>query len=45
MPDRDYEQRIRGFVAENFFFGRLPENFTNDDSFIELGVLDSTGVL
>jgi len=46
MFDRETAGRtLRTFITENFFFGRLPEGFTADDSFIELGVLDSTGVL
>ena len=39
------EAVLREFVKDNFFFGQLPAGFDNDSSFIELGVLDSTGVL
>lgn len=42
---RSREDVLLDFVAENFFFGKLPDGFDNDSSFIELGVLDSTGVL
>ncbi|MCA9018219.1 MAG: acyl carrier protein [Planctomycetaceae bacterium] len=36
---------IRNFVAENFLFGEDPESLNNDDSFLETGIIDSTGVL
>lgn len=36
---------IRNFVADNFLFGEDPESLQNDDSFLETGIIDSTGVL
>ncbi|QDT44597.1 acyl carrier protein [Gimesia alba] len=36
---------VRNFVAENFLFGEDPESLNNDDSFLETGIIDSTGVL
>lgn len=36
---------IRNFVADNFLFGEDPESLSNDDSFLETGIIDSTGVL
>jgi acyl carrier protein len=38
------EKDIRGFLVETFLFGR-DQPFTNDDSFLENGLIDSTGVL
>lgn len=35
---------IRNFVQENFLFGREP-TFSEEDSFLEQGIVDSTGVL
>ena len=35
---------LRGFIKENFLFGREPD-FSDDDSFLEMGLIDSTGVL
>jgi acyl carrier protein len=35
---------IRQFVIENFLFGEEPA-FTDEDSFLDLGIIDSTGVL
>jgi len=37
--------KLRAFVTENFLFGRRDESLSNDDSLIEKGVIDSTGVL
>lgn len=39
------QSEIRNFVAENFLFGEDPESLQNDDSFLETGIIDSTGVL
>lgn len=35
---------IRLFVIHNFLFGQ-GDSLTNDDSFLESGIIDSTGVL
>jgi len=35
---------LRAFIKENFLFGREPD-FSGDDSFLEMGLIDSTGVL
>ena len=37
-------QALRKFVAENFLFGQ-EMTFSDHDSFLEQGVIDSTGVL
>jgi acyl carrier protein len=36
---------IRHFVISNFLFGQDPGNLTDDQSFLENGIVDSTGVL
>ncbi len=36
---------IRKFIFENFLFDAAEEDLGNDDSFLEQGVIDSTGVL
>lgn len=36
---------IRSFVIENFMFGSGGETLQNDDSFVDRGIIDSTGVL
>jgi acyl carrier protein len=37
-------QKIRAFVIENYLFGE-EEKLGNDDSFMESGIIDSTGIL
>lgn len=39
------EQAIREFVVANFLFGRDGETLTSGESFLENGIIDSTGVL
>jgi len=36
---------VKKFVVNNFLFGKAPEDFSDDDSFIERGIIDSTGIL
>lgn len=38
-------QGIRSFLFENYLFGYDENEFTNDSSFLEFGVLDSMGIL
>ncbi len=38
------EKQLRRFVIDNFLYGR-EEKFSNDDSFLEMGLIDSTGML
>jgi acyl carrier protein len=42
MPD--IEQQLRRFVIDNFTFGQAG-GLSNDDSFLDRGIVDSTGVL
>jgi len=37
-------ETIRNFIIENFLFGD-PGNFSDSDSLLEKGIIDSTGVL
>ena len=37
-------QSLRQFISENFLFG-VDDLFSDDDSFLENGIIDSTGVL
>ena len=39
------EQEIRQFIIDNFLFGELDADLANDDSLLDRGILDSTGVL
>jgi acyl carrier protein len=40
-------QELRAFIVENFLFGdeTTPFAFSDDDSFQERGIVDSTGIL
>ncbi len=38
-------QRIREFLFENYLFGYDEKELSNDASFLNYGVLDSTGIL
>ena len=35
---------VRRFIVENFLFGRS-EGFTDEQSFLDSGIIDSTGIL
>lgn len=39
------ENDVREFVSENFLFGRSNVSLEGDDSLLEEGLIDSTGVL
>lgn len=43
MPTLD--QRVRDFLNDSFLFGRGTDDLASDDSLVESGVIDSTGVL
>ena len=36
---------VREFIVENFLFGVADANLTDDASFLETGIIDSTGIL
>ena len=38
-------QDVRNFITSNFMFGQGGDSLTDDQSFLETGVIDSTGVL
>lgn len=39
------EQEVRQFVMDNLYFAEDGGNFSDDDSFLEKGLVDSMGVL
>ncbi len=41
----NYELELRQFIVENFLFGKEDAPLANTDSLLELGIIDSTGVL
>lgn len=40
----DYEPTIKNFIVENFLFGD-GKNLQRDTSFLQSGIIDSTGIL
>ena len=41
----EIEEQIRGFIVETFLFGEGGDELANDDSLLDRGIIDSTGVL
>ena len=41
---RQIEDELRRFVIDNFLYGR-DDHFSNETSFLEMGMIDSTGIL
>ena len=42
---QEIAQEVRGFVIDNFLFGEEDGYFSNDDSFLDNGLVDSIGIL
>lgn len=40
-----FEHRIRSYIVDTFLFGEGGDKFTDEDSLLEQGIIDSTGVL
>ena len=45
MTQAQIESAVRNFVAEKFLFGQGTDTLAADTSFLESGLIDSTGVL
>ena len=45
MAVHEVALRVREFVIENFLFGGDGEGLSDEDSFLDRGIIDSTGVL
>jgi acyl carrier protein len=41
----DIKEKIRNYIINNFLFGNVEEPIHDDDSFLETGIIDSTGIL
>ena len=41
----DLQKQVREFIVENFMMGMDETDLENDQSFLETGLLDSTGIL
>ena len=45
LDPNQLKQELRSFIYETYFFGDDSEKFEDTDSFMEKGIIDSTGVL
>ena len=45
MTQPQIESDVRQFVVDKFMFGEGADKLSNDTSFLETGLIDSTGVL
>lgn len=45
VTQEQISQSIRKFLFENYLFGYDKNEFSNDSSFLDFGVLDSTGIM
>ncbi len=41
----EIKERIRTYILENILLGSAEESLEDDDSFLEKGLIDSTGIL
>jgi acyl carrier protein len=41
----DLAADVRAYIVERFLFGQGGESLSSDDSFLESGIVDSTGIL
>ena len=41
----DINQQLRDYIVENFLFGDTEIKFADNESFMEKGIIDSTGIL
>ena len=41
----NFEQNIKNFIIESFIIDRNQNQLDNDQSFLESGIIDSTGIL
>lgn len=41
----EISQKIRNFMFENFMYGYDENEFSDESSFLEFGILDSTGIM
>lgn len=41
----NYEHELRQFIVQNFLYGQQDHQLASSDSFLELGIIDSTGIM
>lgn len=42
---QELEQKIKGYILENYLFTDDPSALASEDSLLERGIIDSTGIL
>ena len=45
MELEEIQSKIKGYIRENFLYGGNENDLSNEDSFLEKGIIDSTGIL
>jgi len=45
VESEEIKSRIKEFILENFLYGESGNAVSDDDSFLEKGIIDSTGIL
>ena len=45
VKQSDVKPKLKEFLISNFLFSEDTVQFTDDDSFLEKGIIDSTGIL
>jgi acyl carrier protein len=45
MESTDIKGKIKVYILENFLYGASSDQIADDDSFLEKGIIDSTGIL
>lgn len=45
MESAAIKGKIKGYILENFLYGGSSDQIADDDSFLEKGIIDSTGIL
>ncbi len=45
MEPADIKGKVKGYILENFLYGGSSDQIADDDSFLEKGIIDSTGIL
>ena len=45
MESTAIKGKIKGYILENFLYGGSSDQIADDDSFLEKGSIDSTGIL
>ena len=41
----EIKESIRSFIVDNFMLGKSPEELSDSGSLLDLGIIDSTGIL